>query len=102
MRMVPKASVATEVPLPSALVSLDCPLMMKGRRMEMTREMKRMTDAVTSVRDQLYVKATMIAATMVDKNSRKVPSFSDIPSCKVLAVEVMVLAAVPEGIESST
>lgn len=76
--------------------------MIKGRIVPTARAMKRMTEEVTRVRDQLWVKATIIAATMVALNSTNVPSFSDIPSCRVLAVVVMVAAAAPDGIESRT
>lgn len=61
-----------------------------------------MTEAVTRVSDQFLVKATTMAAIMVELNSTKVPSFSDIPSCRTLAVEVIVVVAYPGGIESRT
>lgn len=47
-------------------------------------------------------KPTTMAEIMVAVYSTKVPSFSDIPSCKVLAVVVMVPAAAPGAIESRT
>ncbi len=44
----------------------------------------------------------IVAAIMVDVYSIRVPSFSEIPNCKVFAVVVMVPAAEPGGIESRT
>lgn len=86
----------------NTFVVLACPLMMKGIRMLMTSSMKRTTDAVTSVSNQFHVKATTRAATIVALYSINVASFSEIPSCRVLAVAVMVPVAYPGGIESRT
>lgn len=100
--MAEKDSLAMEDDLVSALVALLVPLTIKGRRIPTVMEMKRMTEHVTSVRDQLYVKAMTVAVMIVAVNSRKVPSFSEMPSCMVLAVVVIVPAAAPGGMESST
>lgn len=64
-----------------------------GRNMPKTRKRYRMIEEVTRVRDQFFTNATIIAATMVELYSTKVPSFSDMPSCRTLAVDVMVPVA---------
>ena len=76
--------------------------MMNGRITPRTSSKNMITDDVTSVSAQLYVKATTIAAMIVALNSTKMPSFSEMPSCRTLAVEVMVPVAYPGGIESRT
>lgn len=80
----------------------DVDLMMKGSRMLTTIRMNRIMEAVTRVSAQLYVKAMIIAATMVALNSMKVPSFSEMPSWRVFAASVMVPAADPGAMESRT
>jgi hypothetical protein len=104
------ASLATAAALPSAwkvcqqggsskhvqlltLVTRVLTFKMKGRMTARTSNKNKTTDAVTKVRDQFLVKATMRAAMMVALYSTKMPSFSEIPSCRTLAVEVMVLVA---------
>jgi hypothetical protein len=64
-----------------------------GRNVPKTRKRYRMIEDVTRVRDQFLTNATIIAATMVELYSTKVPSFSDMPSCRTLAVEVIVPVA---------
>jgi len=76
--------------------------MMIGSRTASDRVMKRRSDDVTRVRDQLNVNAMMTAAMMVALNWINVPSCSEMPSWRVLAVEVIVPAAVPPGMESRT
>lgn len=68
-------------------------LSIMGRNVPKTRKRYRMIEDVTRVRDQFLTNATIIAATMVELYSTKVPSFSDMPSCRTLAVEVMVPVA---------
>lgn len=68
----------------------------------MTKPRKKITVEVIRVSSQDQVIATINAVTINDVNSKKVPSFSEMPSCSVLAVLVIVPAADPEGIESST
>lgn len=64
-----------------------------GRNVPKTRKRYRMIEDVTRVRDQFLTNATIIAATIVELYSTNVPSFSDMPSCRTLAVEVMVPVA---------
>ena len=68
-------------------------LRIKGRKKLVTTRMNKMSVEVTSVRLQLHVKAIIIAAVMVEKNSTKTPSFSEIPSCSTLALLVIVPVA---------
>jgi len=65
----------------------------------MTMPMKMIVDDVTRVSDQLYVKATTMAPIKQAVNSIRIPSFSDMPTCKVLAAAVIVPAALPGGAE---
>lgn len=78
------------------------PLMMKGKRILIVKPMSTTTLAVTKVTRQEDVNATAMAATIQAANSRNVPSFSEIPTCRVLAVLVIVPAADPGAIESRT
>ena len=55
------------------------------------------TEGVTRVSDQLYVKAMMMAANIKAVNCSIIPSFSDMPICRVLAVFVNVFEAWPLG-----
>ena len=55
------------------------------------------TEDVTRVSDQLYVKAMMMAANINAVNCSIIPSFSDMPICRVLAVFVNVFEAWPLG-----
>jgi hypothetical protein len=64
-----------------------------GKNVPRTRKRYRMMEDVTRVRDQFFTKATTTAATIVELYSTKIPSFSDIPSCRTLAVEVIVPVA---------
>ena len=73
-----------------------------GRNVPRTRKRYKMIEDVTRVRDQFFTNATMSAATIVELYSTKIPSFSDMPSCRTLAVEVIVPVAYPGGIESRT
>jgi hypothetical protein len=97
-----KVSLAMEVDFVSAWVNLLVPLRMNGSNTLSTKLMNRRTELVTRAWDQLYLKAMIVAAMIVDVYSIMVPSFSEMPNCKVLAVVVMVPAAEPGGIESRT
>jgi hypothetical protein len=66
---------------------------MRGRRAPTARRMKKMPEEVTSVSSQLHVKATITAAMMSEVNSTNTPSFSEMPSCRTLLVDVIVLTA---------
>lgn len=55
--------------------------------------MKRIVEDVTSVRAQFRVNAMIMEATIVALYSKKTPSFSEIPSCRTLLVEVIVVVA---------
>lgn len=68
----------------------------------MTNPRNKITVEVIRVSSQDQVIATINAVIINDVNSKNVPSFSDMPSCSVLAVLVIVPAAEPEGIESNT
>jgi hypothetical protein len=57
---------------------------------------------VTRASNQLYEKAMTIDAIIIAVNSIRMPTFSEMPSCSVLAVVVSVVAAEPDGIESRT
>lgn len=95
-------SAATEAAFVSALVARRVPLMMNGRTIPAANPIKNIPLTVSKVTRQECVKATIIAAIMQVANSIKVPSISEIPTCNVLAVLVIVPAAAPEGIESRT
>lgn len=69
------------------------PLTINGSNKLTVMRMNRITDDVTRVSSQLYVNATIMAAIMVALYSTKTPSFSDMPSCSVLLVVVMVVVA---------
>ncbi len=70
---------------------------MSGRKIPVTTKIKKISDEVTSVRRQLQVKATMIAAMIVEMASTKTPGFSEMPSCSTLAVLVIVPVASTRG-----
>ena len=100
--MAENDSVATAAAFVSALVARLVPFMMNGKNVPTARLMNSTTLEVTRVTCQEYVKATMMAAMIQAPNSRNVPSFSEIPTCKVLASLVIVPAAAPGGIMSMT
>ena len=77
-------------------------MMMKGRKMLTTTAKNTMTLDVTKLNSQDHVKAMTREEMIMALYSRRVPSFSEMPSCNVLAVLVMVPAADPDGIESNT
>lgn len=61
------------------------------------RSMKTTPENVTRVSSQLHVKETMMEAIIKELYSTKTPSFSEIPSWRILLVEVMVPTAYPGG-----
>jgi hypothetical protein len=100
--MAENDSVATAAALVSALAERCVPLIMKAKRIPIVKPMNTTTLAVTKVTRQEDANATAMAATIQAANSRNVPSFSEIPTCRVLAVLVIVPAADPGAIESRT
>lgn len=76
--------------------------MIKGSSVPKVNMMNKIADEVTRERTQLFVKAMISAEIRVALYSTSTPSFSLIPSWRVLLEEVMVDVAKPEGMESKT
>jgi hypothetical protein len=93
MRIDPSTSPAIEDAFSSACSTSFVHLTTMGMVIPYTMPINSNRELVTKVRDQEYVKATMIAAIMSDVNWRKVPSFSEMPIWSTLAVLVRVFDA---------